>query len=198
MIADFADMKSVLQNMTFHPIKGAAVCGLAAFVLYPGKQGQGMGDRCFSAVEAHVFGSINTFTEDSFFVTCMNTLFQLLSGNYAKVWVCMGFLHRQMTGLRANWLRPDDPRPFVHLEALRRLAWHVFYLDRLLADGYDEYISCRSDHMRIRLPCRGESFLENRSVETEWLLDKPVIGSPNLGIHGWQIRIIDLRHRILV
>lgn len=182
--------------MNFHPIKGAAVSALVSFFMNPTKESREFGRKCIGVVEGFVFGSIDSFTEDSFCVTAMNTLWQTLSGNFAKVWVSMGFLHRQMTGLRANWIKPDDPRTFLHQETQRRLAWYVFYIDRLLADGYDEYASCRSEHMRIPLPCANKYYAEGQPVEAEWLLDRPSTHNPTTGLHGWQLRMIELRHRI--
>ena len=101
-----------------------------------------------------------------------------------------------MTGLQLNWDNStSNNRSFYQQELHRRIAWQFFVMDRLLAGGYEEYISCRAENMKIRLPCREDAFWENKPVVAERLSDKNA-KAQGIGLHGLTVRIIDLKHRI--
>lgn len=101
-------------------------------------------------------------------------------------------------GLQVNWDVAPQNRSFIQQEVLRRVAWQIFIMDRLLAGGYEEYISCRSENMKIPLPCNETAFRENRPVMAERLHDKPGSSPNTVGMHGFLVRLADLRHRIQV
>lgn len=103
-----------------------------------------------------------------------------------------------MLGLRINWHVLPRGRSFIQQESLRRIGWHFFHIDRMLAGGYDEYICCRAENMRIPLPCNEAAYRENRPVVAERLYDKPAKPPSSINLHAFQIRLVDLRHRIQV
>lgn len=185
--------------MTLHPAKAAAICSVTCFYANPGEVGRDFGQRCCNQVEAYLVRSIDRFSEESLMLTTLNTLFNLFLGSYARVWTCLGIGSRVMVGLQANW---DSGiyhgRPWIEQESLRRLVWQNFYMDRLLAGGYDEYLANRNDSWKLRLPCAEEAYRENRPVIAGRLHDDPPKHLENVGLHAWQLRLCDLRHRIQV
>lgn len=76
------------------------------------------------------------------------------------------------------------------------MAWQTFNMDRLLAGGFEEYIGVRAENMKIRLPCDERAFRENRPVACERLYDRPSKGQSFVGLQAFQLRIVDLQHRI--
>ncbi|KAK5989995.1 hypothetical protein PT974_08258 [Cladobotryum mycophilum] len=187
-----------IQENRFPPAQAAAVCAVSSFFVNPGEAGREFGKKYSVMVESHIYRNIYKFSEDALILFALNILFHLLDGSFAKVWQCFGVASRLMIGLQLNWdvLSPDTS--FVQQESIRRIAWQLFGLDRLLAGGYEEYICCRAENMKIRLPCNEAAYRENRPVIAERLHDKPGKFPNTIGLHGIQIRLIDLRHRIQV
>ncbi|KAL7819295.1 hypothetical protein V8C44DRAFT_133522 [Trichoderma aethiopicum] len=187
-----------VQENRFPPAQAAAVCSVTTFFVNPGLAGREFGRRCSQQVETHIYRNIYKFSESALFLFALNILFNILDGSHAKVWQCFGVASRLMIGLQLNWDVTSHHTSFIQQECLRRIAWQLFSLDRLLAGGYEEYISCRAENMKIRLPCNEAAFRENRPVVAERLHDRPTRCSPALGLHGIQILLVDLRHRIQV
>ncbi|KAK1242145.1 hypothetical protein MKX07_000131, partial [Trichoderma sp. CBMAI-0711] len=187
-----------VQENRFPPAQAAAVCSVTTFFVNPGPAGREFGRKCSQQVETHIYRNIYKFSESALFLFALNILFNILDGSHAKVWQCFGVASRLMIGLQLNWDVTSHHTSFIQQECLRRIAWQLFSLDRLLAGGYEEYISCRAENMKIRLPCNEAAFRENRPVVAERLHDKPTRCSPALGLHGIQILLVDLRHRIQV
>ncbi|KAH7162379.1 fungal transcriptional regulatory protein [Dactylonectria estremocensis] len=186
-----------IQDGTFDPATAAAMCAVTSLFVNPGEAGRVFSMKCSEQVELYVFHSIFRFAEEVLILYALNGYHNFLHGHLAKVWQCFGIATRLMIGLQVNWdVRPRD-RSFAHQETMRRIVWQFFYLDRLLAGGYEEYIGCRDEIMKIRLPCSEEAFRADRAVIVERLHEKPK-GKGNMGIHGYQLRLIDIRHRVLV
>ncbi|KAK0762990.1 hypothetical protein N5P37_003973 [Trichoderma harzianum] len=187
-----------VQENRFPPAQAAAVCSVTSFFVNPGLAGREFARKCSQQVEMHIYRNIYKFSESALFLFALNILFNILDGSHAKVWQCFGVASRLMIGLQLNWDVTSRHSTFIQQECLRRIAWQLFSLDRLLAGGYEEYISCRAENMKIRLPCNEAAFRENRPVVAERLHDRPSRCSPALGLHGIQILLVDLRHRIQV
>ena len=90
-----------------------------------------------------------------------------------KVLAAVANAIRLMLGLQLNWEVPGSKRPFKEQECARRLVWQLFNFDRIFAEGFEAYICCREENMKIRLPCAEEAFNANREVVVEYLNDKP-------------------------
>lgn len=103
-----------------------------------------------------------------------------------------------MLGLQINWEAATRDRPFVEQETMRRMAWQIFNMDRLLAGGYEEYISCRPEVMKIRLPCNDRAYRENIPLVVEKLYETSSKCRNAMGLHGHQLRLVDVTHRIQV
>ncbi|KAH7170282.1 fungal transcriptional regulatory protein [Dactylonectria macrodidyma] len=186
-----------IQDGTFDPATAAAMCAVTSLFVNPGEAGRVFSMKCSEQVELYVFHSIFRFAEKVLILYALNGYHNFLHGHLAKVWQCFGIATRLMLGLQVNWdIRPRD-RSFAHQETMRRIVWQFFYLDRLLAGGYEEYIGCRDEIMKIRLPCSEEAFKADRAVIVERLHEKSK-SKGNMGIHGYQLRLIDIRHRVLV
>lgn len=184
--------------MTISGPRAAALASITCFFYHPGEEGRNFGLKCAGIVDLRILETLNKFSEESFMLLALNSLFYLLHGSFAKVWNCFGMLSRLMIGMQLNWdanVNANDS--FRDREKISRIAWQVFSMDRLLAGGYDEYIACRAENMTIRLPCLEDAFRENRAVLTPRLSEMSLDQS-SLGLHGWQMRTVDLRHRIQV
>ncbi|KAK7428554.1 hypothetical protein QQZ08_004992 [Neonectria magnoliae] len=157
-----------VQDGTFDPATAAAMCAITSlFVLVRG--GRVFSVKCSDQVELYVFRSIFRFAEEVLILYALNCYHNFLHGHLAKVWQCFGIATRLMIGLQ---------------ETMRRIVWQFFYLDRLLAGGYDKYIGCRDEIMRIRLPRSEDAFRENRPVVVERSHEKAGKNKDNMGVHG--------------
>ncbi|KAI9166673.1 transcriptional regulatory protein [Paramyrothecium foliicola] len=187
-----------IQDGTFNPAQAAAVSAIASVFVESGEASREFGRKCSDQVEFHLFRNIYRFDEDALMLYALCGAFNFLNGSFAKCWQCLGIATRLMLGLQANWEVGPRKGTFVQQECQRRIAWQIFTIDRLLAGGYEEYISCRAENMRIRLPCNEAAFRENRPVIAERLSDRPGQGRSAVNLHAYQLRVIDIRHRIQV
>lgn len=171
------------------------MCAISSFFVAPGESSKEFALKCSDEIDFYIFRNIHKFTERALLPFAINLCFNFLNGSFAKVWQCFGIASRLVTGLQLNWDSSTSNKSFQQQELLRRIAWQFFVMDRLLAGGYEEYISCRAENMKIRLPCREDAFWEDKPVVAERLSDKNG-KSQGIGLHGLTIRIIDLKHRI--
>lgn len=171
---------------------------VSSFFVDPSEAGREFAMKCSDEVEFYVFRNIYRLDEAVLILYALNCLFNFLNGSLAKVWQCSGIAIRLMLGLQVNWDVVPQNRTFAQQECLRRIVWQFYYMDRLLAGGYEEYVSCRDEHMKIRLPCNETAFRGNIPVTVERLHEKSTKNIGAMGIHGYQLRIIDIRHRIVM
>jgi hypothetical protein len=151
--------------------------------------------KCLDEVEFFIFRNLHKFSGRMLMPYALILCFNFLNGSFAKVWQCFGLAVRLMTGLQLNWDFSARGKSFHQQELLRRLCWQIFCLDRLLAGGYEEYISCRAEIMRIRLPCSEDAFWENKPVVSERLRERNT-RCQGMGLHALNVRLTDLLHRI--
>lgn len=189
---------SVEQEGTLDPAHAAGICAVASFFVNPHEEGRDFGQRCSTLIELYLFNNVSKFSDGQLILFALNITYNLIQGSITKVWQCFGIASRLMLGLRINWHVLPRGRTFIQQESLRRIGWHFFHIDRVLADGFEGYISCRAEHMKIPLPCDEVAFRENRPVVAERLYDKPGNPPHTINLHAFQIRLIDLRHRIKV
>ncbi|KYK60152.1 hypothetical protein DCS_01287 [Drechmeria coniospora] len=187
-----------IEDGSLSPAYAAGICAVASFFVNPTEAGREFGQRCSDHIEMTLFQSVQRFSQHLLPLFAFNITFNFLKGSIEKVWQCFGCASRLILGLRINWDQSPPEGNFAQQEAIRRIVWHFFHLDRVLADGYEEYISCRAENMRIPLPCDEAAFRENRPVVAEMLYDKPTLPPNSTSLHASLIRLVDLRHRIQV
>ncbi|CAI6092085.1 unnamed protein product, partial [Clonostachys chloroleuca] len=180
---------------TFDAPTAAAVCAISSFFVNPGDGAKEFSLKCLDEVEFFFFRNIHKFSEAVLIPYSLIISFNFLNGSFAKVWQTLGIAIRLVTGMQLNWDYAMQHRSFQDQERLRRVAWQFFVLDRLLAGGYEEYISCRAEIMKIRLPCQEEAFWENKPITAERLHEKPA-SCKGIGLHGLNVRLADINHRI--
>ncbi|KAG5963960.1 hypothetical protein E4U56_002534 [Claviceps arundinis] len=187
-----------IENGLLDPVVAAAVCGITSVFVSPNDSGGEFGVKCSAYVEMHLFHNLGHSSDQNLVLLALSITINLVRGEFAKVWQWFDVASRLVMELRLNWdVFPPD-RSFVQQESLRRIVWHLFYLDRMLAGGSDEYIAYRADDMKIALPCTEAAYQEDRAVRAERLYDKPGAHPSTINIHAYQLRLIDLRHRIQV
>ena len=185
-----------IQDGTLDPMIAAGICAISSCFVNPGESGREFAAKCSALVDMHLYNSIYMFSDELLVIFALNITAQLLRGEFAKVWQSFGVASRLMLGLRVNWDVPSGHKSFVQQETIRRTVWQYFHIDRMLAGGYDEYLACRADIMKISLPCAETNFLEDRPVAAEKLDDKPGSKPGTVNMHAYQLRLMDLRHRI--
>lgn len=148
-------------------------------------------------VEFHIFCNIGSLKEINLFLYSFDILHNHMNGKFAKCWQLVASAIRLMLGLQLNWEVPGSKRPFKDQECARRLVWQLFNFDRVFAEGFEAYICCREDNMKIRLPCPEDAFNANKEVPVEHLNDRPLKSSGPPGLHGYQIKVVNIRHHVL-
>ena len=147
-------------------------------------------------VEFHMFRTIGSLKELNLYLYVLDIIHNHMSGRYAKCWQLTAAAVRLMTGLQLNWEAPNSRRPFKERECVRRLAWQIFQLDRVFAGGFNAYICCHEDIMKIPLPCAQDAFDADTEVQVEYLQGSVAGNSSPPGLHGYHIRLVSIRHNI--
>ncbi|GAB0133956.1 hypothetical protein EsDP_00002346 [Epichloe bromicola] len=124
-----------IQEGLFDPVVAAAVCGITSVFISPSDSGGEFGVKCSAFVEMYLFHNIYRFSDDLLVLFSLSITFNLIRGEFAKVWQSFGVASRLMLGLRVNWDVLPRNQSFAQQESLRRIAWQLFYLDRMLAGG---------------------------------------------------------------
>lgn len=169
---------------------------MSAFFVSSGPGAVDFASRCATEAESHIFRTFGSLNELNLYLYAFDIVHNHMSGKHAKCWQLMAGAARVMTGLQLNWITPSSSRPFKEQEGARRLAWHIFYLDRLFAGGFDAYLCCPEDIMKISLPCPEEAFSAGKETSVEYLQDNAVEVRSPLGFHAHQIRLVKIRHHI--
>jgi hypothetical protein len=188
----------MLQEGRFSALKAAAICSVSAFFVSPGSEAVEFAQKCSEQVEWAIFRQRGNLKESTLHLYALDVIHNYMMGNYGKMWDLVAGAWRLMMGLQLCWEdHPRETRDFRDQEISRRLAWLIFYLDRIVAGGFDAYVCCREEHMQVRLPCPESNFNDNREILVERLSDKMEKGRSNLGLHGYQIRLMSIRHHVL-
>lgn len=112
----------------------------------------------------------------------------------------MGFLLTieacRITALQLNCLETGDTP--VQQETTRRMVWAVWNMDRFLADGFDEHLVLRDEHMRIQTPVMDIDFPgETNESAAATSPGVPSIESRQRPLGGHHIDLQRVRHGIL-
>ncbi|KUL87099.1 hypothetical protein ZTR_05649 [Talaromyces verruculosus] len=101
----------------------------------------------------------------------------------------------------AMWLRLNVEKLemcFLAREACRRLMWSLFVLDKMLAGGYRDFLTCSAELMRIQLPCPDRNFELDLPREEEFLLQsREHLVEREPSPWTFYIRVMHLRHEVL-
>lgn len=112
----------------------------------------------------------------------------------------MGFLltieSSRITALQLNRLETGDT--LVQRETTRRMVWAVWNMDRFLADGFDEHLVLRDEHMRIQMPVLDIDFPgETNKSAAATSPGVPSSESRQRPLGGYHIDLQRVRHGIL-
>ncbi|KAH8176444.1 fungal specific transcription factor domain-containing protein [Sarocladium implicatum] len=201
-----ASTYKAIEEGTLPPALGAAICAVVSPLLKPCPAGEDFGARCIDQVELHIWRSMHTFSDNTFILLALGLMYDFTTCSFAKAWQSIGVGLRLMLGLQANW-EASPSRPslspaaspselFIKQECRRRAVWFFFVFDRILAGGYDAYVSCQRENMKIGLPCDDQAFLEGQPKRAIRLDENLSKASGNIGIVGFAVLMMDLRHKI--
>ncbi|KAL1406150.1 hypothetical protein Q8F55_007834 [Vanrija albida] len=142
------------------------------------------------------FGAVQLMT------TILTHTCEVNRNNFASSWILTAISARMMQMMSLQTFDrtfPDDLSdaplsPLLSREALRRLAWAVFYQDSMADGGNYGFQLIDVMAYRVQLPCNEQSFLGNDDVQTEPLYPRPhEKNTAALGISGHLIRAAHLR-----
>ncbi|KAL1894977.1 hypothetical protein Cpir12675_003436 [Ceratocystis pirilliformis] len=189
-----------IEKGTLSPTQVAAICSVAAFFITSNENAKDFAMTCCRQVEFQLFRNVGSLTESNLTLYALCIVHNLFVGKYAKCWQLVAVACRIMLGLQLNWDIPGSQKSFIQQECSRRLAWHMFHMDRICAGGFDAYVCFNEDNMKLRLPCNEEAFQTNQPVSAERLTEKGprnVSSSTySMGRQGYTIRLINLRHHV--
>ncbi|KAL1887658.1 hypothetical protein Sste5346_010053 [Sporothrix stenoceras] len=122
----------------------------------------------------------------------------LLSGNCTRMMQLMS-LHTFDRTYRDKLDATAQLSPLLTPEALRRVAWSVFYSDTITDGGRYGFHTVDDNFYRLQLPCDQTHFLEDTpDVVTEPLFpDGPLQNSATLDVDAYLIRTAAVRRRAL-
>ncbi|KKA26766.1 hypothetical protein TD95_001701 [Thielaviopsis punctulata] len=186
-----------IEEGTLSPTNVAAICSVSAFFVSSHANAIEFAMTCSRQVEFQLFRNVGSLNESNLSLYALDIVHNLFVGKYAKCWQMVAVACRVMLGLQLNWDVPGSRKTFIQQECSRRLAWHMFHMDRICAGGFDAYVCFNEDNMKLRLPCNEQAFQANQPVPAERLTEKnskPI--SPPMSRQGYTIRLINLRHHV--
>lgn len=82
-------------------------------------------------------------------------------------------------------------------EIRRRVMWSIFILERKLAGGQSDLISCRQDMIHIQLPSNEKDFELGILTRTGTLVPEDVDEPSSMGTRAYFCRLSNIRHEVL-
>lgn len=121
--------------------------------------------------------------------------YQLYYGPFDSTWMLLALAARLAFSQRLNFEIPSSDT--VAQESSRRLIWSIFIIDKAIGGGMVDMSVCPTDRMHIRLPGNDRCFTYGLSARTPFLKRTDNEISDDLGTLGYNIRLHDIRDRIL-
>lgn len=192
-----------IEDGRIAPIEVAALCSVSAWLLAPGSDdAREFAEKCHSQVELYLHKNKGLINKQNLLLYVLETFYCWMAGHNGKVWMNVAAAARLVTSLQLN-AGPDvnfETSDFYQEEIVRRLAWQVYNLDRLLCAGHGEYILLPDSSMGLRLPCLERAFRENRRVSMPSMnqyLTQTASWREDMSLHGCVLRLMALRHQVL-
>ncbi|KAH8879854.1 hypothetical protein GQ53DRAFT_853055 [Thozetella sp. PMI_491] len=187
-----------IEEDRFNSILAAGVCAVSGLLRPPSPDGRAFTDRCNLWVKYHLARTAGIFNRQRLMFLVLSSLYDLMVGDWPKVWEYSATAARLVTALQFNWNSAGSS--FVEQESTRRLTWQVFLIDRILSGGFDEHTTLSTDKLFLGLPCSDAAFHEDKEAQAEWLTLRSLgssgpAGSPSL--RAICIKLFALRHEIL-
>jgi hypothetical protein len=188
------------EERRFTSIIAAGVCSITGMFLSPDDEGRKFTERCNHWVKFHLSRTAGIFTKERLTLLVLSSIYDLIVGDWPKVWEYSSTASRIITAMQYNW--DASGGSFIEQESLRRLVWQIYIIDRFLAGGYDEHLTLREESLYLRLPCQDLSFRNNQvSTSNERLNQRPLHASHNKGgdvsLLAINLRLMSIRHQLL-
>lgn len=185
------------EEQKFSSILSAGICAATALYISPNPAGREFAKRCNIWVKFHISRTAGTLTKDRLTLLVLSSIYDLIIGDWPRVWEYCSTASRIVTALQSNW--DATTGTYSEREGSRRLTWQVYCIDRILAGGFDEHLTLREEYLRLSLPCSEHAFRNNQRVAAA-RIDEPPLGAhgqtePSLG--AYVVRIMSLRHSVL-
>ncbi|KAF1829850.1 hypothetical protein BDW02DRAFT_127436 [Decorospora gaudefroyi] len=189
-----------LHNDRLAPILSTAICAIVSGYLNRSKEGKQLSLRWAMDVDAYIFANLNNLTLLNLQVMMLSLCQQFAYRQFGRSWLILGMATRLALGIQLNKGARSTPQggSVALRECKKRLAWSIFIQDKLHSGGIDELVAMPRRWMHVSLPMDEEDFDRERDRQTA-LLSSGVatLPSENLGISGYLVLLMDLRHDIL-
>jgi hypothetical protein len=184
----------------FTSIIAAGVCSITGLFVSPGDEGRKFTERCNQWVKFHLSRTAGIFTKERLVLLVLSSIYDLLVGDWPKVWEYSSLASRVITAMQYNWDATEGS--FIEQESLRRLVWQVYIIDRFLAGGYDEHLTLREENLHLSLPCQDHPFRTNQPVTSMQRLNQRLPagytqGGKDLSLQAINLQLMSLRHQLL-
>ena len=184
----------------FTSIIAAGVCSITGLFMSPDDAGRKFTERCNHWVKFHLSRTAGIFTKERLTLLVLSSIYDLMVGDWPKVWEYSSTASRIITAMQYNWDATSGS--FIEQESIRRLVWEVYIIDRFLAGGYSEHLTLREEHLFLVLPCDDYSFRNNQPVPTvDRLSQRPSPASQrqggNASLLSINLRLMSVRHTLL-
>ncbi|OIW33995.1 hypothetical protein CONLIGDRAFT_204728 [Coniochaeta ligniaria NRRL 30616] len=184
----------------FTSIIAAGVCSITGLFISPDDDGRRFTERCNHWVKFHLSRTAGIFTKERLTLLVLSSIYDLVVGDWPKVWEYSATASRIITAMQYNW--DTTAGSFIEQESLRRLVWQVYIIDRILAGGYSEHLTLREENLFLSLPCDDYSFRNNQLVmPPERLSQRPLPASHkqggNISLLSINLRLMSIRHQLL-
>ncbi|KAH7120655.1 hypothetical protein EDB81DRAFT_814521 [Dactylonectria macrodidyma] len=194
----FFHRATLLQSWSrneLNPCVLQAICGLTSRFMFPSSSERRDVTRTWiEDTESQLLSRLAEPRMSDIEAWLLITLDHYLARRFSKMLVSMALTSRLAYILRLN--HEDNRQTFLAQERRRRLMWSIYAMDTLYSSGKAEFTACTADTLHIRLPCNEKSFSMDQSVTTQLLHPAPGPDTPNIGLLGYCLRVLDIRDRV--
>ncbi|TDZ27371.1 putative transcriptional regulatory protein [Colletotrichum spinosum] len=156
---DFFHRPSMMEEFyagKLPPILCTSICATAAMFVSRSREARVLSVSWAKDVDAYIFGNLNVYKVLNIQLMSLSMFQNFAYRQFGKVWLLVSTAARLCVAFQLNDDRPlapdADTASMIRRECERRLVWHVWWMDKGLSAGFDEFTCLPNRWMRTPLP----------------------------------------------
>ncbi|KAF6796490.1 zinc finger transcription factor 1 [Colletotrichum sojae] len=202
---DFFHRPSMMEEFyagKLPPILCTSICAAAAIFVSRSRESRVLSIQWAREVDGYIFANLNVFKVLNIQLMVLSKFQNFAYRQFGKVWLLISTAARLCVSFQLNDERPlpedADTATVIRRECERRLVWHVWWVDKALSAGFDEFTCIPDKWMRSPLPNPEHTFRHGLLKKSSKLGDGvEALGEHDAGARAYIMILFGLRCKIL-
>ncbi|KAF4810864.1 putative transcriptional regulatory protein [Colletotrichum tropicale] len=202
---DFFHRPSMMEEFyagKLPPILCTSVCAAAAIFVSRSRESRVLSIQWAKEVDGYIFANLNVFKVLNIQLMALSKFQNFAYRQFGKVWLLISTAARLCVSFQLNDERPlppdADTSTVIRRECERRLVWHVWWMDKGLSAGFDEFTCLPNRWMRTPLPNAEHTFRHGLLKKTSKLSDGvEALAAHDAGARAYVMILFSLRCEVL-